>query len=118
MTEKDSRLAQAVRQSMPETVAMPSFAATWQAAERRAARRRRRLQMAAAAAVAVIGLVVVADLARPPDGSPEYIEVAELMNTTSWSAPSDALLPDRRIDIYKEIPALMESTETDGGALL
>lgn len=103
---------------MPRDAGEPSFALTWEAAERRADQGRRRLYMAAAAAVAVIGLALVVDIAEPPQESLEYIEVAELLNSTSWSAPSDALLPTRRVDVYQEVPNLLESTDVYGGALL
>ena len=103
---------------MPQDAGEPSFALAWEAAERRADQGRRRLHMAAAAAVAVIGLVVVIDVAEPPQEALEYIEVAELLNSTSWMAPSDALLPTRRVDVYQEVPDLLESTDVYGGALL
>ena len=103
---------------MPRNASEPPFALAWEAAERRVDHGRRRLHMAAAAAVAVIGLVVVFNVAEPPQEALEYIEVAELLNSTSWSAPSDALLPTRRVDVYQEVPDLLESTDVYGGALL
>ena len=105
---------------MPRGAGEPSFALTWKAAERRADQGRRRLNMAAAAAaaVAVIWLAVVVDIAEPPQEALEYIEVAELLNSTYWSAPSDALLPTRRVDVYREVPNLLESTDVYRGALL
>ena len=48
----------------------------------------------------------------------EYIELAELMGSTSWAAPSDVLMPEYEIDIYQDLPALMESTKPVEGALL
>jgi hypothetical protein len=47
-----------------------------------------------------------------------YIEVAELLDSTYWFAPSDVLLPDREFDIYQDMPVLFESTEPAEGALL
>ena len=47
-----------------------------------------------------------------------YVEVADLMDSTYWTAPSDVLLPDRQFDIYQDMPELFESTEPAGGTLL
>jgi len=118
MNESDKELQQAVRQAMPSGGVAPEFDHTWQAAQRRTDTNRRYLHMAAAAAVAVISLVIVADLVRPPQETLEYIEVADLLNSTSWSAPSDSLLPQSRFDIYQDMPTLLESTDAYGGALL
>ena len=118
MTEHDRQLADSLKRAMPQAAAEPSFARTWEAAERRAGRGRRRLRAASAAVVAVIALVFVVDIANPPQDAPEYVEIAELLNSTSWSAPSDALLPARRVDVYQDLPELLESTDVYGGALL
>ena len=93
-----------------------SFEMTWQAAqERHAAGQRYYRRFAGAAAVAAA--VVVALYAQPPAGE-SYIEVADLLESTYWTAPSDALLPDRQFDIYQDMPVIFESTEPAGGALL
>lgn len=34
-----------------------------------------------------------------------------------WSTPSDTLLFEREIDLYRDSPMLAESTDNDGGAL-
>ena len=54
----------------------------------------------------------------PAQTTEPYIEVADLLESTYWSAPSDVLLPDRQFDIYQELPVIFESTEPAGGALL
>jgi len=118
MNESDRRVARRIRAAMPDDPGEPDFAATWQAASCRAGRRRYRLHLAAAAAVAAIAVIVVANLSGPPDEALEYIEMSELMGSTSWTAPSDVLLPESRFDIYQDLPTLIESTEVDGGTLL
>ncbi len=92
------------------------FERTWQAAERRFANRRRaRLGFASVAAVAAVAAITL--FSRAPTETP-YIQAAELLETTYWTAPSDALLPDKRFDIYQDLPELFESTEPAEGALL
>ena len=118
MSENDKHLAETLQRAMPRATAEPSFAHTWEAAERRAGQGRRRLHVAAAAAVAAVALLVVVEFAAPPHDAHEYIEVAELLNSTSWTAPSDALLPARQVDVYRDVPELLESTDVYGGTLL
>ena len=119
MTNAEDKLEQQVRQSWPPIDARkaPSFAAAWQAAERRHAMSRRRNRVFAGAA-AVIAAVVVGMLLQAPPSNGEYIAMDELMSSTSWTAPSDVLLPEHEFDIYQELPSLLESTETGGGSLL
>jgi hypothetical protein len=70
-----------------------------------------------AAAAAIVGAVIVLlNSGSPPTAS--YIEIADLMESTYWAAPSDVLLPDREFDIYQDLPVLFESTEPAEGALL
>ena len=73
----------------------------------------RALSVAAVAAVAV-GLL----LRTPPAPDTSFVEMDELMSSTSWVAPSDVLLPEHQFDIYQELPSLLESTESAGGSLL
>ena len=117
MKADDQQLAQAIRNAIPADPQAPSFAHAYAAAAQRAGRRRHRLHLVAAAAVAAIAVIVIVDT-RPVVPRPGYIEMAELMETTSWTAPSDALLPDSRFDIYQDLPTLMKSTDGNGGALL
>jgi hypothetical protein len=93
-----------------------SFETTWQAAQARHSAGRRRYRRFAGAA-AFVAAVVVALYAQPP-ARDSYIEVADLLESTYWTAPSDALLPDRQFDIYQDMPVIFESTEPARGALL
>jgi hypothetical protein len=70
-----------------------------------------------AGAAAVIAAVVIGLYGKSPTQD-TYIHMADLMATTYWTAPSDVLLPDRKIDIYQDMPVLFESTEPAGGTLL
>ena len=120
MTDAKEPLQQEVRQNWPapDSDRTPSFAATWQAAERRLAARRRQHWMLASAAAVVAAVAVGLLLRTPPAPDASYIEMDELMGSTSWVAPSDVLLPEHQFDIYQELPSLLESTETAGGSLL
>jgi len=95
----------------------PSFARLWQKAEQHHAASRRRYRWFAGAAATAAAVVVVLNLQTPAEQDP-YIEIAELLDSTYWSAPSDVLLPDREFDIYQDLPVLFESTEPAEGALL
>ena len=117
MQDSDKALREQVRQGWAGAGnAEPSFGTTWQAAQERHAAGRRHYRRFAEAA-AVVAAVVVALYAQPPAGE-SYIEVADLLESTYWTAPSDALLPDRKFDIYQDMPVIFESTEPAGGALL
>ena len=118
MNKTDQRLAKYLRRAMPGTENIPGFAETWNAAQARADQVRRRFHYAAAAAVGTLAIIVVANLPAPSTDALAYIDLSELENTTYWSAPSDALLPESQFDIYQDMPTLMESTEAYGGALL
>lgn len=117
MNESDERLRMALSeaQAHQEEGRTPDFAEVWSGAERRVASRRRRRAMFAGS-VAVLALAVI--MLVPSGNDMQYIDTAELLETTSWSAPSDSLLPERQFDIYGEIPVLIESSETFEGALL
>ena len=88
----------------------------WWAARERLAVSRRRYQRFAAVA-AIVAIAFIGFHARPP-AQETYIEVADLLETTYWTAPSDVLLPERQFDIYEDMPALFEATEPAGGTLL
>lgn len=112
----DEALAVQLRDALDTAQDAPGFDAVFAAAERRyRSARRRRLSVAAAAVVAAAMLPF---LSGSPTAQPEYIRLAELMESTQWSAPSDVLLPTRRFDIYQELPVLIESTNAAEGALL
>jgi len=97
---------------------LPSFEDTWRAAERRHAAGRRQKRLLATAAALVAAVAVGVNLQAPPVNDVTYIEVAEILGSTSWSAPSDVLLPEHEFDIYQELPTLIESTQPAGGSLL
>jgi len=120
MTRDDDKLEQQVQRAWPELDAgrAPSFAAAWAAAERRYAQGRRRTRVYAGAAAVVAAVVVGLVMQAPPVEEAAYVEIDELMSSTSWSAPSDVLLPEHQFDIYQEVPSLLESTESAGGSLL
>ena len=96
---------------------VPPFDMAWQAAAARRDARRRQRRWLAAAAVIVLASALTLYL-QVPQQDMQYIEVAELLETTYWSAPSDVLLPDSEFDIYQDMPVLFESTEPAEGALL
>ncbi len=97
---------------------VPPFAKTWRGAERRYAVTRRSYRRVAAAATVIAAVVVGANLQSPQLEMEALFEVADLLGSTSWSAPSDVLLPEHQFDIYQDMPVLIESTESAGGALL
>ncbi len=118
MTESDAALRDALRevQSSKERGLVPDFNSTWSASESRARAVRKRRGVFAGAAIAVAVLTFV--LLPGDDNDWHYIDADELLETTQWFAPSDSLLPKHQFDIYQDIPVLIESTETYGGALL
>jgi hypothetical protein len=111
-----SRLKQAQREA--EQGRVPGFDAVWAAAERRAASGRKYGWMAGGAVAAAVVAFVTVGLLRPAAQEWEFINTNDFESSTSWVAPSDVLLPDHRVDIYREIPVLIESTKTEEGALL
>lgn len=116
MQPTDDTLRRRVREAWPEPSQAPPFEAAWAAAERRRASRRYGYGFGAAAAAVTAAVFVLLNSGAPTTES--YIEVADLMNSTYWAAPSDVLLPDREFDIYQDLPELFESTEPAEGALL
>lgn len=111
MRGSDEALQQRVRQAWQHDGGedAPAFDETWRRAEARLATSRR--QYARLAAVAVtLGVVAAVFGVRSTVDEPQYIEMAELLNSTYWAAPSDVLLPQREFDIYQDLPELFEST--------
>jgi len=119
MKQTDDSLRERIKSSWPYEVneKTPSFDRVWQAADERYTSARRRYRYVASAA-AVAAVAVIALNWQSPAEETSYIEIAELLESTSWVAPSDVLLPDRKFDIYQDMPVLFESTEPAGGALL
>ena len=109
MSNQDMALRNRVRDAWHHDDSESSFEAIWRRAEANHAASRRRYTGFAAAAV-IIAVVAIAFGVRAPVDESTYIEMAELLDSTYWSAPSDALLPEKEFVIYKELPALFEST--------
>ena len=116
MQDDDRTLKNTVQRSFPPDAEPPPFDSTLAAAEARSSRPRHRYTAVAAGLALVAGLLVLNPGNAPtPD---ESSLSAELMNSTHWSAPSDALLPTYEFDIYRDLPALSPSTDVGDGALL
>lgn len=113
----DGDLRDALRRDMPASEA-PPFESTWHAAETRYKGSRRRNAALAGVAATLAAVAVIVTVLVPDSEQVAYIEIAELLETTSWQAPSDTLMPEREFDIFQELPVLMESTDEAGGALL
>ena len=120
MNKNDDNFNTEIKRAWPDNDSsrVPAFAMTWHAAEQRYARARRRYGMLAGAAAVVAMAIVGLQLQTSPTADVNYIEVDDLMGSTSWTAPSDVLLPSHEFDIYQELPTLLESTEAAGGTLL
>jgi len=115
--DKEKKLRDRVSQAWPSATGNePAFDATWQAARQRHEVLRRRYRRVATAAAVVAAAFVVLYAQSPTQET--YIEVADLLESTYWTAPSDVLLPQREFDIYQDMPAIFESTEPAGGTLL
>lgn len=116
MDDRERKLRDAVRRAWPTGGQPPPFESIWEQAQQRQRRTvpGRALGAAAVAAIAVFAIVYYGVTPQPQP----YIETADLMDTTYWVAPSDALLPERSFDIYQDLPELFESTEPAEGALL
>ena len=121
MTEFEDRLLDALPRQQRDIEAgrVPEFDDVWAGAQQRVARRRRRYRaVGGLAGVAAVVAVVAFGLMRPAELEWQYVNPEDFESSTSWVAPSDVLLPERRFDIYGEIPVLIESTGSDEGALL
>ena len=119
MQRTDEKLQEQVSQAWENRVGkeQPPFDRVWWAADARYVDLKRRYRRIAGVAAIVAATVVALNWQTPADET-TYIELAELLESTYWSAPSDVLLPKRDIDIYQDLPALFESIEPAGGALL
>ncbi len=118
MNERDIRQALKRGQAAVEAGRVPAFDRVWSAADQRLAARRRRRYVAVGFVAALAVIAVASGLLQPRQPDWEYVDPEVFATGTSWHAPSDVLLPEHRIDIYEEIPVLIESTEIDGGTLL
>ncbi len=120
MTDLDNTIRDALQaeQARREAGRVSAFEDTFAAAETRAAKlvRRRRTAIGIAAAAAVVA--IAASLLLPQKETWQYVNPDDLATSTTWVAPSDVLLPEHSIDIYRDIPVLIESTDSNEGALL
>lgn len=117
MNDHDLGKALKRAQAAAEAGRVSAFDSVWAEADRRLAVRRRR-RIGSGLAAAVIVTAVAAMLLQSKTPAWEYVDPDDFVTSTTWQAPSDVLLPEHRIDIYEEIPVLIESTEIDGGTLL
>lgn len=99
---------------------VPPFGQVWASASKASEKSRRRIRVTAsiAAAVAVMAITVALWPLQQAETGDEYLIAEALLNSTAWSAPSDALMPQHQFDIYREIPFPAVSTDRYEGALL
>lgn len=125
MNDKQIRkqLKTALDRMQPKEV--PQFDEVWTAAERRHAEsRRRRLRAIGGVAAASVVIAITLSLwpARQTELENEYagdfLTADALLNSISWPAPSDSLMPEHQFDIYEEVPFLNMSTTLEEGWLL
>ncbi len=119
----DEQIRDEIRKAAEATQTLsriPSFDETWVIAEAEVARTAKpRWHVGSAFAAAVVLALVVAVWPNRQDRlRDDYMIADALLNSTSWTAPSDALLPNYQFDIYQEIPLLIESTNEQDGSLL
>jgi len=120
MTDSDTALKTALRdaQARKESGCVPDFEDVWASANARAGRARNRQRLIVGSAVAAAVAAIAFGLLPQTNDEGRYIDAGDLLETTSWYAPSDSLLPEHRFDLYQDIPVFIESTETYGGTLL
>jgi Flp pilus assembly protein TadB len=118
----DDWLDEELKRSLVHKVgqAAPDFAVVMQAAQEQHAAGRKRSRLYAVAAVVAMLMIMTAGRwsSEPRVADDEFLIAAALLEKTSWAAPSDVLLPQYRFDIYREIPAFIESTKLEEGTLL
>ncbi len=120
MTKPDDRIRYALRaeQERREAGRIPAFDGTFAAAEIQAASRARRRKAVLGIAAAAAVVAILSSQLLPRENEWQYVDPDDLATSTAWVAPSDVLLPEHSIDIYRDIPVLIESTDSNGGALL
>lgn len=96
----------------------PDFERTLGAAESSLRRKRTLMRIATGTAAAALALFLGIWSSEAPQSSDEYLIAEALMNSTTWSAPSDVLMPERQFDIYRDIPFPVPSTNLQEGTLL
>ena len=120
MNSDDRRIAEALKEGAPEPVEAPNFDEVFERAEAEFHWQTWRRYLGVAGAVASVAAVAIALLVFAPEEipAPEPLQITGLLDSTSWVAPSDVLLPEHEFDIFEELPEPMESTESAEGALL
>lgn len=120
MNEPNRTLRSQLQQAQQEAEQgrVPDFDTVWVAAEKRAAKGSKQGWMAAGAVAAAIVVMITVGLQRPAEQDWQYVNPDDFESSTGWVAPSDVLLPEHRVDIFRDIPVLIESTRTEEGALL
>lgn len=113
MDELERRVARSIK---AHDMQAPEFDTLFSTAKDRAANRRSRRHAAFALAAAASFAVLI--VTWPQSDAPSLISDEELLGSTSWSAPSDVLLPVRQTNIFDDLPALPESTGPVGETLL
>ena len=118
----DEKLKQQLRDSLQSTQGDDSheFDVIWSNAEQMhlATKSRYRQIGGSAAAAAVATIAFVLWPLNGNNGAPIYLTEEDLLSSTQWVAPSDVLLPEYRIDIYGELPVLIDTNDFDEGSLL
>lgn len=116
----DKQLTQTLKrtQAAVEEGRVPPFDEVFAKASATVHRQSRRRRVGGGLLAAAALAAVIATLLPEPQPDWQYVDPDQFASDTSWTAPSDVLMPERRFDIYGEIPVLIESTETDGGSLL
>lgn len=117
MTDDEVKLGKVLAGTLDSDNQVPTFEATWAAAESRY-RRDRRFRAVAGVAASVAVVAIVLSALQPEVVDAPIIEMGDLLGSTSWHAPSDVLLPEHQFDIYQDLPDLIQSTDGTGEALL
>ena len=122
MNKSDEKTRRSIAESLDSKESGPiaGFDETWLAAEARYLAEKRRYRMATGVAIS-LALIAVFIGMLPPDGKqqlPNFELAEELMTTTLWNAPSDALMPEYPTDIYQEVPEMLVPTDLSEGTML
>ena len=120
MKEADIRRALKPAFDREQVNAAPGFDEVWAKSEAAYRYSQRKVRLLGGVA-AVLALAVIAATLWPSqraEFSDDYLIADALMNSTLWAAPSDTLMPEHQFDIYREIPLLIESTNSLEGTLL
>lgn len=120
MNEEDIRRSLKPAFDDAQTGNAPTFDQVWANADAAYGKSQRRYRVigGVAAAIAVLGVVASLWPVQQAEPSDDYLIADALMNSTSWSAPSDTLMPEHQFDIYQEIPFPGVSTNGQEGSLL